>query len=320
MHALVTGAAGFVGSHLVERLCADGHETLALDRLPAHGDETRKRERLRSLEETWPTCRAVVADLRTCDLAELLDGVDVVFHQAGRSGGPRSRVARPGTPVEHDVVVTERLLDAAAGSGIRRFVHASCSSVYGEASTFPTEEDEPPDPVSPRGVMNLAAEHLCRAYARVRGVPTVSLRYFTVYGPRQRPDMAIHGLIEAALSGDPFTLFGDGRQIRDFTYVDDVIEANLAATLADVPPGTVVNIAGGASASLLEVIAMLGRLTGRPIRVAHRPAEVGDVTRTEGSIERARRLMGWRPRVPLAHGLAAQVTWQALRRVSERSA
>ena len=318
MRALVTGAAGFIGSHLAERLCADGHSVRAVDCLTPYYDVSLKRRTLRALE-AMSDCQVVVADLRSADLAELVDDVDVVFHQAGQPG-VRASWDEFDVYVQHNVLVTQRLLDAVRGRGIRRFVYASSSSVYGDARTYPTGEDEVLRPVSPYGVTKLAAEQLCGVYATRGGMPVVSLRYFTVFGPRQRPDMAMHRLIEAALSGDPFPLFGDGRQVRDFTYVDDVVEANLRAASAEVPPGSVVNVAGGTTASLLEVVGIVERLVGRRVALHRRPSAAGDVLRTGGSTERARRLLSWRPQVPLTDGLAAQVAWHALRRATARSA
>jgi UDP-glucuronate 4-epimerase len=317
MRALVTGAAGFVGSHLAERLCAEGYSVRAVDCLTPYYDVSLKRRTLRALEAS-SDCQVVVADLRSADLAELVDDVDVVFHQAGQPG-VRTSWDEFETYMQHNVFATQRLLDAVRGRGVRRFVYASSSSVYGDSPTYPTEEDQIPRPVSPYGVTKLAAEQLCSVYAG-RGVPVVSLRYFTVFGPRQRPDMAMHRLIEAALSGDPFPLFGDGRQVRDFTYVDDVVEANLRAVSAEVSPGSVVNIAGGTAASLLDVVGIVERLVGRRITLHQRPSAPGDVFRTGGSTGRAHRLLGWRPQVQLTDGLAAQVAWHALQNATARSA
>jgi UDP-glucuronate 4-epimerase len=192
--------------------------------------------------------------------------------------------------------------------------------VYGNAPTYPTSEADLPRPQSPYGVTKLAAEHLCTLYALTGEVSTVSLRYFTVYGPRQRPDMAIHRLIEAALAGQPFPLYGDGQQVREFTFVDDVVEANLLAAAASVPPGSVVNIAGGSATTLMEVVGIVGELAGSPVELDRQPAQPGDVERTGGSTERAAQLLGWEPRVPLREGLAAQLAWHRERRAAEEPA
>lgn len=318
MIVLVTGAAGFIGSHLVERLATDGHQVRALDCLTPYYDVRQKRANLDSLSGL-PGCQVLELDLRAGNLAEVLGGVDLVFHQAGQPG-VRASWDRFDSYVEHNVLATQRLLSVVEGSAVRRFVFASSSSVYGDAPTYPTSEDDLPEPVSPYGVTKLAAEHLCGVYARNWGVPTVSLRYFTVYGPRQRPDMAMHRMIEAALSGQPFPLFGDGYQTRDFTYVDDVVEANLIAASSNLPIGTVLNVAGGTAASLLDVVEIVEGLTGRSVPLEHRPSERGDVLRTGGSTERAERLLGWRPRVSLVEGLSRQVRWHVARRSMQRSA
>lgn len=318
MDVLVTGAAGFIGSHLVERLAADGHQVRALDCLTPYYDVRQKRENLEAVA-ALPGCEVLEADLRTADLSELVRGVDVVFHQAGQPG-VRASWDHFDSYVEHNVLATQRLLGVVEGSSVRRFVFASSSSVYGDAPAYPTSEADLPEPVSPYGVTKLAAEHLCGVYARNWGVPTVSLRYFTVYGPRQRPDMAMHRMIEAALSGEPFPLFGDGYQTRDFTYVDDVVEANLLAASATLPTGTVINVAGGTAASLLDVVEIVEGLTGRPVPLDRRPPERGDVLRTGGSTARADELLGWHPHVPLVEGLSRQVRWHLARRATLRPA
>ena len=312
MRALVTGAAGFIGSHLVERLMSDGHAVLAVDCLTDYYDVSQKLANIDVLAATVG-CEVVRRDLKSCDLDELLD-VDVVFHQAGQPGVRASWASGFASYVEENVLVTQRLLEAAKGRDLQRFVFASSSSVYGDAATYPTRETDLPRPQSPYGVTKLSAEHLCGVYARNWGVPAVSLRYFTVYGPRQRPDMATHRLIEAAFSGEEFPMFGDGSQVRDFTYVRDVIEANVLASSEPVPPGTVINVAGGSSTTLLRLIEMVGELAGRPVNVERLPVVAGDVERTGGSTERAAELLGWYPTVDLRDGLEEQVTWHRLRR------
>jgi UDP-glucuronate 4-epimerase len=308
MRALVTGAAGFIGSHLVERLVAEGHTVVALDCLTSYYELEQKRANLVSLHGL-PDCVVVHEDLRTTDLAPLLEGIDLVFHQAGQPGVRASWASGFASYVEHNVLVTQRLLEAIRERPVARLVFASSSSVYGNAPAYPTTEDDLPRPQSPYGVTKLAAEHLCGVYARTWGVPSVSLRYFTVYGPRQRPDMAMHRLIEAALSGERFPMHGDGHQVRDFTFVDDVVAANLRAATSAVPVGSVINVAGGSSSTLLDVIGTVEELVGRSVELERRPAQPGDVERTGGSIDRAKDLLDWEPHVPLRLGLAAQVAW-----------
>lgn len=313
MRALVTGVAGFVGSHLVARLCGDGWEVLGVDCLTPYYDVAQKRSNLSEIAGLAGFEHAD-ADLRTTDIQALLSGVDVVFHQAGQPG-VRSSWDEFDSYVDHNVLVTQRLLEAARSARLERFVFASSSSVYGNALAYPTSEEALPRPQSPYGVTKLAAEHLCGVYARNWGVPTVSLRYFTVFGERQRPDMAMHRLVEAALSGESFPLYGTGEQVRDFTYVADVVAANMAASAADAPPGTVVNIAGGGAVTLAEVVDVVERLTGRAIDLDRQPVQAGDVTRTGGSIDAASTILGWRPQVSVVEGLQRQVRWHQARRV-----
>jgi nucleoside-diphosphate-sugar epimerase len=213
-----------------------------------------------------------------------------------------------------NVLATQRLLEASVRAGVGRFVYASSSSIYGNADHYPTDETMSPRPHSPYGVTKLAAEHLCNAYAANHGLRTISLRYFTVYGPRQRPDMAIHRLIEAALDGEPFPLYGDGSHSRDFTFVDDVVAANRAAAVADIAPGTVLNVCGGAGTTMAELIDAVGEAVGRPVRVDRQPEQPGDVRRTGGDGTRARELLGWAPTCSVVEGVAAQVAWHRARR------
>ncbi|MGH9184415.1 MAG: NAD-dependent epimerase/dehydratase family protein [Acidimicrobiales bacterium] len=312
MRAVVTGAAGFVGSHLTEALLAAGHRVVGIDAFTPYYDPAIKRSNLAGAIE-HPSFRLVDTDLRSTAptaLADLVDGTDVVFHLAAQPG-VRSSWSRFDDYQSHNVVGTHRLLEAcrAGQTGPARVVVASSSSVYGNAPAFPTRETTPPRPHSPYGVTKLAAEHLSHAYAANWGIPTVVLRYFTVYGPRQRPDMAFHRLFEAARGGRPFELYGDGSQVRDFTYVDDAVAATLLGATASIEPGTVVNIAGGSAAAVAEVVRLAGVAAGRPVPVTHRPAQPGDVTRTGASIERAQSVLGWRPAVDLRDGLARQAAW-----------
>ena len=308
MHVVVTGAAGFVGSHLSEELCRAGHHVTGIDCLTDYYDPAEKH---RNLGELSPqsTFEFEEVDLRTADLRPYLDSAAVVFHQAGQPGVRMSWSSGFSAYCDHNVLATQRLLEAAKAVRLPRFVYASSSSVYGNAKTYPSVESDLPRPFSPYGVTKLAAEHLCDLYAANWGLATVSLRYFTVYGPRQRPDMAIRRLTDAAVSGAPFALYGDGGQIRDFTYVADVVGANLAAGFEDVASGTVVNIAGGSHVSMADLIELVGELAGAPVVVQRRPKEAGDVRQTGGSTDRAAEVLGWSPVVPLRIGLAEQLVW-----------
>ena len=308
MNVVVTGAAGFIGSHLCEALCASGVQVLGVDCFTDYYDP---QEKMRNLADLVPLPGFSFAsvDLRTGDLRELLDGATVVFHQAGQPGVRMSWGAGFSDYCEHNVKATQRLLEAAKAVATPRLVYASSSSVYGNAASYPTKETDLPHPNSPYGVTKLAAEHLCALYAANWALPTVSLRYFTVYGPRQRPDMAIRRLADCAVTGQPFALFGDGRQVRDFTYVSDVVNANLEAGFRDIAPGTVVNIAGGSHVAMTQLIEIVEDLAGVPVAWDQYSTEAGDVQKTGGTTERAQRVLGWEPRVSLREGLTAQLEW-----------
>lgn len=312
MHALVTGAAGFIGSRLAERLIDGGHNIRGVDCLTPYYSPTVKQENVAALVDSLRFDFREV-DLTNADMDELLDGIDVVFHQAGQPGVRKSWAQEFSTYLDHNVLVTQRLLEAARRLGVWRFVYASSSSVYGNALSYPTRESDLPRPFSPYGVTKLAGEHLCRLYAENWGLETVSLRYFTVYGARQRPDMAIHRMIECALRKEPFHVFGSGDQVRDFTHVIDVVEANLAAAVAPVDPGAILNIAGGSSIALRDLIDLVGTIAGAPVPVLRKPAQPGDVGRTGGSIDQAASVLGWTPQMDLAAGLREQVEWHRKR-------
>ena len=308
----MTGAAGFIGSNLAERLATAGWRVRGLDVVSPYYDVAQKRHNLTDLA-TQRSFEFVEGDLLDVDLEALLEDVDVVFHQAGQPGIRKSWDDFDAYLVSN-VAATRRLLDAAVSTQIGRLVYASSSSVYGDADVYPTSETATPRPHSPYGVTKLAGEHLVGAYARNWGLSTIALRYFTVYGPRQRPDMAMHRIIEACLNGTSFPLFGDGSQIRDFTYVDDVVEANVAAATSEVEPGTVVNVAGGDSTTLANVIAIVERLLGCEVELDRRSVQAGDVHRTGGATELARTLLGWSPSVTVEEGLGRQVKWHTARR------
>jgi nucleoside-diphosphate-sugar epimerase len=313
MRALVTGAAGFIGSTLVDRLLAEGWTVRGVDSFSPYYDPAAKRSNISHLAEVaeFELCEV---DLASADLGPLLDGVDVVFHLAGQPGVRLSWADGFHTYSETNIEVTQRLLEAARSLALQRFVYASSSSVYGDVEVVPTDEDHPTRPYSPYGVTKLAGEHLCSAYGRNLGVPTTSIRYFTVYGPRQRPDMAFHRLIEAAISGESFPLFGDGRQVRDFTFVDDIVDATYRAGVTDLPAGTMMNAAGGDSMELLDVVNLVGELMGSPVALEWSPAQPGDVRRTGGSVDRACELLQWIPKFDIRSGIERQVAWHLARR------
>jgi UDP-glucuronate 4-epimerase len=308
---LVTGAAGFIGSHVVEEAVRRGHEVVAVDDFDEFYDPARKRANAALVE-----LRTGVAthdfDLLSGDVGSLLDGVTSIVHLAGRPG------VRPSWDdfeayLRGNVMVTERLLSEASDRGVRRFVLASSSSVYGDADSLPVTEDAVARPISPYGVTKLAAEHLVRSFSASTDMTTVSLRYFTVFGPRQRPDMAFARLIDSCLTGRPFRIFGDGRQERDFTYVDDVVDATLKSVEVDLDGDVVLNVCGGASVSLMDTVEMIETLTGRRAVVVPEGPARGDVRKTAGSSRRALEVLGWSPRTGLAEGLTRQIDEQARR-------
>jgi nucleoside-diphosphate-sugar epimerase len=312
--ALVTGAAGFIGSTLVDDLLADGQQVRGVDCFSPYYDLGIKRENIAGAVGDRDHFELVQADLLTAYLEALLDGVDVVYHHAAQPGVRLSWSEHFDVYARCNVLATQRLLEASVRAGVERFVYASSSSIYGNADHYPTDETVSPRPHSPYGVTKLAAEHLCNAYAANHGLRTISLRYFTVYGPRQRPDMAIHKLIEGALDDEPFPLYGDGSHSRDFTFVGDVVAANRAAAVADVAPGTVINVCGGAGTTMAELIDAVGEAVGRPVRVDRQAEQPGDVRRTGGDGTRALDLLGWKPAHSVADGVAAQVAWHRARR------
>lgn len=310
MHALVTGAAGFVGSHLTKRLCDDGHDVTGLDSFTDYYDVALKRAN--AAAATRAGVQFIDGDLNVIDVASVLDGIDVVFHLAGQPGVRSSWGTEFSTYTYCNIAATQRLLEASRSSRtLRRLVYASSSSVYGDAERYPTNENDRPQPISPYGVTKLAAEHLCGLYATCFEVPTVSLRYFTVYGPRQRPDMAFTRFARAALRGDEITIYGSGEQTRDFTFVDDVVEANILAATRDVSPGTVLNVAGGSNTSVNEVLQIFEELAGSKLSVTRGAPEAGDVRRTGGDTEAIRSILGWTPKVSLREGIERQFAWAA---------
>ena len=308
MHILVTGCAGFIGSHTTERLLRDGHTVRGVDCFTDNYDPALKRASLRDATAN-PGFELIEADLVTADPHALLQGIDAVLHLAGQPGVRDSWASGFEIYVQRNITATQRLLEAAKSTNISRFAAASSSSVYGNAETYPTTELAVPQPVSPYGVTKLAAEHLCTLYAKNFGVPTVSLRYFTVYGPRQRPDMALRRMIDLSLAGKAFPLFGDGSVSRSFTYIDDVVEANLAALLSESPSGSVCNIANESTASMTELIALVGDALGQPVQLDQLPAAAGDAQRTGGSSALAAELLGWSPSTSLESGVLQMVTW-----------
>ena len=304
--ALVTGVAGFIGSHLAERLVRDGWRVRGVDCFTDAYARSIKERNLSAVSGHGPFAFEE-ADLVRAELTEMLKGVDVVFHLAGQAGVRSSWGAEFEIYAERNVLATQRLLEAAKAVAVERFVYASSSSIYGDTRELPVTEDCLPRPVSPYGVSKLAAEHLCRLYYVAFGVPTVSIRYFTVYGPRQRPDMAFHRLIRAMLQNERFPLYGDGEQTRDFTFVQDAVEATVLA--ASAHPGGVFNVGGGSRVTVNQVIAMLEELVGKQARIDRQTKQAGDVRHTWADTSLFRDAVGFVPQVPLREGLERQVAW-----------
>lgn len=300
----MTGAAGFIGSHLAERLLSEEAEVRAVDRFSDYYDPGLKRGNLAELA-AHERFEMLEGDLNALAADQLLDGVDVVYHLAGQPGVRASWGQEFELYFRDNVLSTQRLLEGARESPLERFVLASSSSIYGDAEAFPTAEAAMPAPVSPYGVTKLAAEHLARLYHRAHGLPTVALRYFTIFGPRQRPDMAFNRFVRAALTGEPLQVFGDGLQERDFTYVSDAVAGTIAAGSRG-RPGSVLNIAGGNSATVLEVIEALEEIVGETITVEHQQAVAGDARKTGADTSAAQAQLGYEPQVDLREGLRRQ--------------
>jgi nucleoside-diphosphate-sugar epimerase len=301
MKYLVTGAAGFIGSQLAEALVARGHDVVGIDCFTDYYDVEEKERNSDGL------------DVRRLDLAdEPLDvtGVDGVFHLAGQPGVRSFGEAFP-LYVRRNVLATQQVFEASAAAGVR-VVFASSSSVYGDAESYPTREDAPPRPLSPYGVTKLACEQLAHAYAQSFSLDVVVLRYFTVYGPRQRPDMFLRRVCERLLDGDEFEIFGSGEQSRSFTYVDDVVDATCAA-MEWAPAGATYNVGGGEEATMLEAITLLEEVSQRSLAVRRTEVARGDMARTSADVTRIRDQLGWEPRTSLRDGLQAEWSWCSAR-------
>jgi nucleoside-diphosphate-sugar epimerase len=307
MKALVTGGAGFIGSHLSERLLDDGAEVTALDCFTDYYPRAIKEANVAALRRR-PGYRFVESTIADADLGTLLDGTTHVFHLAAQAGVRKSWGREFQIYTSLNVDATQILLEACVGRPIERLVYASSSSVYGDDVPLPMREDLPLRPVSPYGVTKLAAEQLCYLYFVNHGVPAVSLRYFTVYGPRQRPDMGFHRFFSALLAGRPLVQYGDGRQTRDFTFVADAARVTHAAAVCGVA-GRVYNIGGGSRVSLREVFDLLGRVTGRDVRVDQQPVQKGDMRDTYADTTRAQADLGFAPSVTLEQGLREMYRW-----------
>ena len=302
MRYVVTGAAGFIGSHLAETLIAAGHDVIPVDAFTDYYERARKERNAAELE-------VLELDLATGDLEPVVAGADGVFHLAGQPGVRASWGAGFERYLRDNVLASQRLFEAAAAASVR-VVFASSSSVYGDAERYPTAESVSPRPISPYGITKLTCELLADAIGDSQGLDAVLLRYFTVYGPRQRPDMAFTAMLEALGRGQPFRLFGDGSAARSFTYVGDAVAATIAA-MERGSSGQIYNVGGGDEATMNETIAIAESIAGRALEVERLSPAAGDVRRTKADVAKAAAELGWEPSTPLRDGLQAQWEWVA---------
>jgi nucleoside-diphosphate-sugar epimerase len=306
---IVTGAAGFIGSHIAETLLQQGEEVIGIDEFNDYYDPMLKRKNVAHLN-CWPGFTLIEGDIQFLDWQTLLQDVDVIYHQAAQAGVRASWGQGFRAYTERNISATQILLEAAKDTkNLKRLVYASTSSVYGDAETLPTNESIIPQPVSPYGITKLAAERMCSLYYKNFGVPVVSLRYFTVYGPRQRPDMAFHKFYKAVLQDEAIPIYGDGQQTRDFTFISDAVAANLAAATVPEAVGEIFNIGGGSRVVLAEVLETMSEIVGKPIKKNYIDKAMGDARHTAADVTKARQILGYNPQVSLRDGLAQEWQW-----------
>jgi len=304
---VVTGAAGFIGSHLSERLLADGYRVRGVDCFTDYYDPAIKRGNVAAALE-HPDYELIEGDLNDLDLQDLLGGTQGCFHLAAQAGVRASWGAEFLHYIHCNIEATQKLLEAARAVKLPRIVYSSSSSVYGNAKQMPMSESANPYPVSPYGVTKLSGEQLCNLYSFNYGLSTVSLRYFTVYGPRQRPDMAFHKFIRAGIEGQPIDIYGDGQQTRDFTFVSDAVEANVLAMKYAKPHG-VFNVGGGANVTLKYVISLIEKALGKPLQANFQERVYGDVQDTHADTTQVARELGFKAQVPVEAGIPQEVAW-----------
>ncbi len=307
MPCLVTGVAGFIGSQLAEELLERGHSVIGVDCLTSYYGKSAKLQNLSKLipEDGFTF---IETDIAKADLSLMLEGVDYVFHLAGQPGVRPSWGESFSHYVDDNMVATQRLLEAAKKKKLKRFIFASSSSIYGDSERLPTPETITPNPVSPYGASKLFTESICHVYYRNFGLPTVGLRYFTVYGPRQRPDMAFNIFVRKISNGLPMEIYGDGMQSRDFTYVKDTVSATILSM--EGKPGSIFNVGTGIPSSIIDVISIIESMVGRKANTVYRERALGDVIRTCADISKIESELGYRPSVRLNEGLQEQITWQ----------
>lgn len=307
--SIVTGVGGFIGSNLAEALLNRGERVIGIDHFNDYYDPKLKRQNASHLINR-DHFQLIEQDIQTIDWVSLLQGVDVIYHQAAQAGVRASWGEGFRSYTERNINATQIMLEAAKDAkDLKRFVYASTSSVYGNAETLPTSETICPQPVSPYGITKLAAERLCWLYLQNFDVPVTALRYFTVYGPRQRPDMAFHKFYKAVLIDEAIPIYGDGQQTRDFTYISDAVEANLLAATVPEAIGEVFNIGGGSRVVLMDVLATMEEVVGKPIRRDYRENAMGDARHTSADVSKANKLLGYQPQVKLKEGLTREWEW-----------
>ena len=308
-NTIVTGVGGFIGSHLAETLLNQGDKVIGIDEFNDYYNPTLKRQNI-SQFQNHPGFQLIENNIQSLNWSELLVDVDVVYHQAAQAGVRPSWGKGFLDYTERNINATQIILEAAIDApNLKRLVYASTSSIYGDAETFPTPETVCPQPVSPYGITKLAAERLGKLYHQNFGVPCVYLRYFTVYGPRQRPDMAFHKFFKWILQDQPISIYGDGQQTRDFTFISDAVAANLLAAIVPSAIGEVFNIGGGSRVVLAEVINIMEGIVGRPIKKNFVEKARGDARHTSADVSKARKILGYQPQVSLTEGLRQEWEW-----------
>lgn len=306
---IVTGVAGFIGSHLAETLLNKGEKVIGIDQFNDYYDPALKRKNVAFVQK-YQNFELIEGDIQNLEWQAILKNVEIVYHQAAQAGVRASWGSSFRHYTERNINATQVILEAAKeAKTLKRFVYASTSSVYGNAETLPTQETVAPQPVSPYGITKLAAERLCWLYHQNFGVPVTALRYFTVYGPRQRPDMAFHKFFKAAIFDEAIDIYGDGQQTRDFTFISDAVAANLAAATVAEAVGEVFNIGGGSRVVLADVLARIDEIVGHPIRKNFVEKAMGDARHTGADVSKAQKILGYNPQVGLVEGLTKEWEW-----------
>ncbi|MEM4346992.1 MAG: GDP-mannose 4,6-dehydratase [Candidatus Altiarchaeota archaeon] len=307
MRCFVTGCAGFIGSHIVEKLLDLGHEVIGIDCFTDYYARKIKESNIEKAKQNR-NFKFIEANILNLNLKKILSNIEYIFHEAAQGGVRKSWGKDFEIYTQNNILATQKLLEACKELKIKKFIYASSSSVYGDVKKFPMKENSITKPISPYGVSKLAAENLCQLYWKNFSVPCISLRYFTVYGPRQRPDMAFHKFIKAILLGKNFEVYGSGEQTRDFTFVSDIVEANILAMNSNAE-GEIFNIGGGSRISINEIIKILEEITNRKADVSYIEKQKGDMADTIADISKARKILGYKPKVKIKEGLKKEVEW-----------